>query len=145
MDGKRVAEDVKAVTPEEAAFTEHYDKLVGALPIVSLLPKFISKRIITFSQQDQILAGETNSDKTRRFLEHITNHFSTGNTYDFYKFLEVVETHGGQYKYLATNIQRSIEQYREQKKSKEDENVSYPAQVVDEEDELTESKSMAWC
>lgn len=118
------------VTPEEEAFYEHYDRLTGALPIVKLLPKFISKRIITFSEQDKILAGETDFEKTKRFLKHITNHFSTGNTYNFYKFLEVVENHGGQYSYLATDIQATI--VNKQQENKEEERVSQPLQATDD-------------
>ena len=123
----------KTETPEKEAFIEHYDRLTGALPIIQLLPKFISKRIITFSEQDKILAGETDSDKTKRFLEHITRHFNGGNTYTFYKFLEVVESHGGQYAYLATDIQKSIEEHKtkQQEANNEKENVSMAIQVED--------------
>ena len=137
-----MAEKEKAETPEEAAFIEHYDRLTGALPIVKLLPKFISKRIITFSEQDKILAGETDSDKTKRFLEHITKHFSAGNTYTFYKFLEVVESHGGQYAYLAADIQKTIEQQKtkQQVADKEKGKLSQPVQVVDDTEEVTKSK-----
>lgn len=132
----------KAETPEEAAFTEHYDRLTGALPIVKLLPKFISKRIITFSEQDKILAGETDSDKTKRFLEHITRHFNAGNTYTFYKFLEVLESHGGQYAYLATDIQKSIEEHKTKPQTgdKEKEILKQPVPVVEDADEITQSK-----
>ena len=132
----------KTETPEEEAFIEHYDRLTGALPIIKLLPKFISKRIITFSEQDKILAGETDSDKTKRFLEHITRHFNAGNTYTFYKFLEVLESHGGQYAYLATDIQKSIEEHKTKPQTgdKEKEILKQPVPVVEDADEITQSK-----
>ena len=132
----------KTETPEEEAFIEHYDRLRGALPIIQLLPKFISKRIITFSEQDKILAGETDSDKTKRFLEHITRHFNGGKTYTFYKFLEVLESHGGQYAYLATDIQKSIEEHKTkpQTADKEKEILKHPVPVVEDADEITQSK-----
>lgn len=134
-------EEKRKETPEEAAFVEHYDRLIGALPIVKLLPKFISKRIITFSEQEKILAGETDFDKSERFLKHIRNHFNAGNTYDFYKFLDMLETHGGAYSYLATDIHKTIEQRKQQEQSKEEENVSHPTTVTDDdEDEATSSK-----
>ena len=131
--------EVKIKTPEVAAFVEHYDRLTGALPIVKLLPKFISKRIISFSEQEKILAGETDFDKRKRFLEHITNHFSSGNTYTFYKFVEVLEAHGGPYSYLATDIQKSLEQYKQQE---QENNVSHPY-PVQEDDEVTNGKNLA--
>ena len=134
--------EVNAVSPEEAAFTDHYDRLTGALPIVKLLPKFISARIITFKEQDSILAGETDFDKTKRFLKHITSHFSTGNTHNFYKFLDVVKTRGGQYAYLATDIEDSLKRYQreQQDTSREKENVSQAYQVEDDDDGDTNSK-----
>ena len=127
--------EVKARTPEEAAFIEHYDNLTGALPIVRLLPKFISKRIISFGEQEKILAGETNFDKRKRFLDHITTHFNTGNTYTFYKFLEVLEAHGGPYTYLATDIKTSIKRTLEENKQHEQENnVAHPIPVQEVND-----------
>ena len=135
----------KIETPEEEAFIEHYDRLTGALPIVKLLPKFISKRIITFSEQDKILAGETDHDKTKRFLEHIAKHLNAGHTYTFYKFLEVVESHGGQYAYLATDIQKSIEEYKtkQQTADKEKEILTEAVPVAEDADDITPSKSVS--
>ena len=130
--------EVKVKTPEEAAFIEHYDRLTGALPIVKLLPKFISKRIISFSEQEKILAGETDFDKRKRFLDHITTHFSAGKTYTFYKFLEVLEMHGSAYSYLATDIQKTLEQCKHRE---EESNVSHPF-PVQEDDESTNGKSL---
>jgi len=126
-------------THEEAVFVEHYERLTVALPVVRLLPKFISKRIITFGEQDKILAGETNSDKRERFLELIRNHLIAGNTYEFYKFLEVLETHGGAYSYLASDIHKSIEQRKQQEQNQEEENASYPIKATEDE-EATSSK-----
>ena len=123
--------EVKARTPEEAAFITHYDRLTGALPIVKLLPKFISRRIISFGKQEKILAGETDFDKRKRFLDHITTHFNTGNTYTFYKFLEVLEAHGGPYAYLATDLKKTLE---ENKQQEQENNVSYPIPVKEVND-----------
>ena len=131
--------EVKVRTPEEAAFVKHYDRLTGALPIVKLLPKFISKRIISFSEQEKILAGETDFDKRKRFLDHITTHFNTGNTYTFYKFLEVLEAHGGPYTYLATDMKKTLEENNQQE---QENNVSHPFQVQDDDD-VTNGKSLS--
>lgn len=127
-------------TAEEAAWTEHYERLMAALPIVKLLPKFISKRIITFSEQDRILAGEIESDKRERFLKHITNHLTTGNTHSFYKFLDVVEAHGGSYSYLATDIKKTLEQYQQDEKEGEND-VPYPTEETfgDDDDKVVSS------
>ena len=135
MAGRTEDGEVKIRSPEEAAFVEHYAGLTGALPIVKLLPKFISKRIISFSEQEKILAGETEFDKRKRFLDHITAHFNTGNKYTFYKFLEVLEAHGGSYSYLATDIQKSLEHFKQQEPRQEQRsNVSHPFPVQQDED-----------
>jgi len=94
---------------EAKAFHDNYDKLVSALPIRELIPKFISRRIITFKDQDRILAGETDEDKRTRFLKHIAQQLETEHTDSFYKFLEIVEKYGAAYSYLATDIRSSLE------------------------------------
>ena len=136
MAGRTEDGEVKIRSPEEAAFIEHYDGLTGALPIVKLLPKFISKRIVSFSEQEKILAGETEFEKRKRFLEHITAHFNTGNKYTFYKFLEVLEAHGGPYSYLATDIQKSVDHFKLQNFNQQEQksNVSHPLPVQQDED-----------
>ncbi|XP_065887363.1 uncharacterized protein [Dysidea avara] len=95
---------------EAKVFHDNYDKLVSALPLRELIPKFISRRIITFKDQDRILAGETDLDKRERFLKHIAQQLETDHTDSFYKFLEIVEKYGGSYSYLAKDIQNSLEE-----------------------------------
>ena len=72
----------------------------------------------------------------KRFLEHITKHFSAGNTHTFYKFLEVMELHGGQYVCLAADIQKTIEQQKtkQQAPDKEKEKLTQAVQVVEDAD-----------
>ena len=92
----------------EEALSDCYSSLTAALPIRNLLPKFISGKIIKFCDQDQIMAGETDEDKRIRFLKHITDQLSSGNTDSFHKFLEILKKHGGSYSYLATDIEKRL-------------------------------------
>ena len=85
-------------------FTDHYDNLIEALPVKSLLSKFLKARIIRFSDQDEVLKEETDKERARLFLRHVSLPLETGNTDTFRKMLSVVEKHGGQYAYLAKNI-----------------------------------------
>ena len=85
-------------------FTDHYDTLTEGLPVKSLLPKFVKARVIRFSDEDEISKGETENERARRFLRHISTPLETGNIETFRKMLSVVEKHGGQYAYLAKNI-----------------------------------------
>ena len=85
-------------------FTDHYSTLVEALPVKSLIAKFVTAKIIKFSDQDDILKGDTTEEKARRFLQHVAIPLGTGNSETFFKMLNVVEKHGGQYAYLTKNI-----------------------------------------
>ena len=99
-----------AVTKEKSAevfldvFTDHYATLIETLPVKSLIAKFVSAKIINFSDQNEILKGDTDEEKARRFLRHIVSPLETGNPETFRKMLSVVEEHGGAYAYLAKNI-----------------------------------------
>ena len=95
------------------ALTDNFDNLVAALPIRNLLPKFISRRIVMFRDQEKILAGETDEDKRARFLKHITDQLSSGNTDSFHKFLEILKKHGGSYSYLASDIEKRLDELQE--------------------------------
>jgi len=95
------------------ALTDNFDNLVAALPIRNLLPKFISKRIIIFRDQEKILAGETDEDKRARFLKHITDQLTSGSTDSFYKFLDTLKKHGGSYSYLACDIEKRLDELQE--------------------------------
>ena len=85
-------------------FTEHYATLTEALPVKSLIAKFVSAKIIKFSDQDEIMKGDTAEEKARIFLRHIAKPLETLNCESLFKMLNVVEKHGGQYAYLAKNI-----------------------------------------
>ena len=89
-------------------FIDHYATLVDALPVKSLVAKFVSAKIIKFSDEEEILKGETTEDRGIRFLRHIATPLETGNSETFLKMLDVIEKHGGQYAYLAQNIRRDI-------------------------------------
>ena len=63
----------------------------------------------------------------------------------WYKFVEVVESHGGQYAYLATDIQKTIDSnlnnyygYKQQAADKE--KLTQAFQVVEDADGVTNSK-----
>jgi len=89
-------------------FTEHYSTLMDALPVETLIAKFVSAKVVTFAQQDAILAKETPQEKTRTFLRHIVTHLETSKIHTFQNMLEVVEEHGGSYSYLARDVYKDL-------------------------------------
>ena len=88
--------------------TNHYATLTEALPVKSLIAQFVSAKIIKFSDQDEIMKGDTAAEKARIFLQHITRPLETQNCESLFKMLDVVEKHGGQYAYLSTNIKLDL-------------------------------------
>ena len=89
-------------------FTEHYSTLTEALPVKSLIAKFVTAKIIKFSDQDEIMKGDTAGEKARLFLQHIAKPLGTRKCESLFKMLNVVEKHGGQYAYLAKNIKKDL-------------------------------------
>ena len=55
-------------------FTNHYGTLVEALPVKSLAAKFVSAKIIEFSDQDEILKGDTAEENACRFYNILSIH-----------------------------------------------------------------------
>jgi len=90
-------------------FTEHYPKLIDALPVENLMAKFVGAKIVKFMEQDAILAGDTQQEKARRFLQYIAVPLeSSGKTHTFRSMLKIVDKHGGSYAYLARDIYKDL-------------------------------------
>ena len=88
-------------------FTDHYSTLTEALPVKSLIAKFVTAKIIKFSDQDEIMKGDTAEEKARLFLQHIAKPLGTRKCESLFKMINVVEKHGGQHAYLAKNIKKT--------------------------------------
>ena len=62
-----------AVTKQKSAevflgvFTDHYTTLIETLPVKSLIARFVSAKIIKFSDDDKILKGDAEEEKARCF------------------------------------------------------------------------------
>ena len=90
-------------------FIEHYPKLIDALPVATLMSKFVSAKIVNFKEQDAIMAADTQQEKARRFLQFVAVPLeSSKKTHTFRSMLKVVEGHGGAYAYLAKDIYKDL-------------------------------------
>ena len=104
-----VAEDDSTAEVCLKVFTEHYPKLIDALPVEMLMAKFVSAKIVKFAEQDAILAANTQQEKARRFLQFVAVPLeSSKKTHTFRSMLKVVEEHGGAYAYLAKDIYKDL-------------------------------------
>ena len=76
---------------EEIIFTDNYAKLSQVLNVNTLIPHFITNRIITVTDASDIRSCNRESEK---LLEYIARHLKAGYTYSFYLMLHVMKTHG---------------------------------------------------
>ena len=81
----------KQQTAEYKALEEMTEDLCNALPIGDLLPKMISKRVITFQEKGDIRAGGTTRDQVDVFLSKLTREMVTRENRRFYAFIEVMK------------------------------------------------------
>ena len=99
--------------PEESlelqVLQQFYEHLQIVLPIDELLPRLVSKKIITIN--DKILiteSGRNINEKCRFFLDHyIAKPLSTGDPIPFYKLLQAMDTSVNGVT-LATKIQQYL-------------------------------------
>ena len=85
------SEGKRQSTPEYSALTEMTEDLYSALPIDDLLPKMISKRVITFHEKTDIRSGRTDRDQVDKFISKLTGEMNCGVNDRFYKFIEAME------------------------------------------------------
>ena len=70
---------------------EMTEDLCNALPINDLLPKMISKRVISFQDKDEIRSERTDRDKVQLFLSKLTGEMASGENERFYRFVNVMK------------------------------------------------------
>ena len=81
----------KQQTAEYKALVKMTDDLYNALPIGDLLPKMISKRVITFQEKGDIRAGSTTREQVDVFLSKLTGEMVSSENRRFYDFIEVMK------------------------------------------------------
>ena len=81
----------KQYSAEYNALTAINQDLCNALPINDLLPKMISKRVISFQDKDEIRSERTDRDKVDLFISKLTGELMSGENERFYKFINVMK------------------------------------------------------
>ena len=81
-------------------FKEYYGDLKNTLSAQSLLPYLVSADVITFQDEAEICAAKTSSAKATILLQKLVGPLEMGNTFGFYKLLQIMELHGN----LATKV-----------------------------------------
>jgi len=76
-------------------FITYYSKLTSILQ-VDLTPHFVTAKIITLSDEDEITKSSTTSHRAamKMLLKPVSLTLETGYTTSFYKMLEIIQQHG---------------------------------------------------
>ena len=78
-------------------FTRHYASLCNTLTDVDhLLPYFVQENIINTSNEEEINAITTTSNKVRKLLSHICGPLTAGDAKGFHTMLTIMKEHGNQ-------------------------------------------------
>ena len=91
---------------EKDVFTQHYCTIKD---VCSLLPHFVTAKIIGEDDRKEINTLRTSSEKVQKLLTHISGPLDAGNTQPFYLMLSIMEEHGTEAtKKQATVIRRKL-------------------------------------
>ena len=80
---------------ELAVFTENYASLCDAVTDINeLLKYFVTEKIITLNQQEEIKSCNTQSERVTKLLLNISGPLEAGDINGFYTMLSIMKTHG---------------------------------------------------
>ena len=98
-------------TAEYMALEAMTEDLYNALPISDLLPKMISKRVITFPEKADIRAGGTTREQVDVFLSKLTGEMLSKENKRFYAFIEVMKE-SPKCDFLVERMEKWINHYK---------------------------------
>ena len=75
-------------------FTDYYSKLMSVLPIKTLTSHLVTKRIISFEEEEEIEQASLQSRSTRLVLKKIASSLQAGLAYSFDELLLIMEQYG---------------------------------------------------
>ena len=95
-------------TAELQVLTNQYKTLCTVLPVDELIPDLITKRVISFEDEEVIVNKQTRYQKAQVLLkEFIVRDVRVGNVSKFYKFLDVLKKNE-KCSFLAENIMKDL-------------------------------------
>ena len=109
-------EENNQLSAEYNALMEMTEDLCNALPITDLLPKMISKRVISFQDKDEIRSERTDRDKVQLFLSKLAGEMASGENERFYRFTNVMKE-SPKCNFLVKRMEGRISQQMSQSRS----------------------------
>ena len=79
---------------EYKLFTDYYCKLVDTLPASDLSHYFVSARVISLADHEEIVRSSTPQKAARLLLDRVSQQLQNGNSSVFNKMLLIMEHHG---------------------------------------------------
>jgi len=79
---------------EYKLFTDYYSKLVDTLPASDLSHYFVSDRVISLADHEEIVRSSTPQKAARLLLDRVSQQLQNGNSSVFNKMLLIMEHHG---------------------------------------------------
>ena len=73
-------------------FTDYYSKLISVLPIKTLISHLVTKRLISFEEEEEI--RQTQLQPSRLVLKKIASSLQAGLAYSFDELLLIMEQYG---------------------------------------------------
>ena len=103
-------------TAEYNALIEMTEDLCNALPIDDLLPKMISKRVITIQDKTEIRGERIDRDKVQLLISKLTGEMASGENKRFYDFIKVMNE-SPKCKFLVKRMEEWINQHKQLSRS----------------------------
>ena len=75
-------------------FTDYYSKLISVLPIKALTSHLVTKRIISFEEEEEIRQTPLETQSSRLVLKKIASSLQAGLAYSFDELLLIMEQFG---------------------------------------------------
>ena len=75
-------------------FQDCYDKLMSVLPIKTLTSHLVTKKIISFDEEEEIIQAPLRSQSTRLLLKKIASSLQAGFVCNFDELLLIMEQYG---------------------------------------------------
>ena len=110
IDPVSETEPPRPIKKELETLRKYYPDLIHTLTdIDSLLPHCVKENIISFQENDNILAEKISSRKVIKLLEHVSGPLESGSSGGFYDLLKIMKSEGkAPTKDLANKMEKSL-------------------------------------
>lgn len=95
--------------PQYKIFIDYYNKFVDTLPATDLSHYFVSDKIISLTDHEEIMKASTPQKAARLLLDRVAEKLQNGNSMVLNKMLLIIEHHGiGTAKVLSLELRKKL-------------------------------------